>query len=226
MRPRRPRSAMLARRAGALMAVLFLFGCLSPRKLQFTPPSVLPVIPAHLQATAHPVTIAMPRPVDARSDHDFGWGALSPQLPLPYKISTDDAATWLGNALASGLENAGYEIAPLQDTRAADAGYILKVELTELSCGNSGLLNYRSVVGATVELDRHHQEILKKSYRGEYIGPFRAPPDELLAAMSEFTNIAAEKLLEQAVPEIASAIVQSNTETQRLTSSGTNATQP
>ena len=215
-------------RLALLLTMAFLSACASPRNLEFRPLTVLPVLPVKLQAPPHFEPIGIARPIDSRTDKEFCCGVdLNPAAPIlsvHYKMLTPDAAIWVGNAVASGLENGGYEIVPVQDAKAANTDYVITIDVTEVGL-HQGFPVGTYVVGVAIELNRRGTQLLKRHYQLTHRASMTGNSLDSQSNAANAFNRVLEELLPVIVTDLATEIVSSSAETHRLTKADEHATQ-
>ena len=195
-----------------MLSVAGAISACAERNFELKPPGMLPVLSPELQAPRDARPVSMARPIDAVTKRRLGWGSDTPGFPLVLHrlVLGDDGGPWVGNALANGLENAGYEVVAVKDLKSADTPYAITVEVTRVAFG-TGIFNSRVVVGATVGLYKAGKQVFVRQYLGQYKGRMVTDirdPEAVRSSQADFLNLALENFLEQAVPDLAAGMAQ------------------
>lgn len=129
--------ARIYRRILGSIAAIVMSSCFSQTKSVDLPPAtILPIAPADREAAQNAQAVSFVRPRDTRKEQVLSGAVEASLFPILINqkfVAENDPATWAGNGLVEGLENAGYKVRRVDSIQAADTPVVIAAELTQLS---------------------------------------------------------------------------------------------
>jgi hypothetical protein len=192
------------------LAILLMTGCsiLNPKHpVELAPAQLIPIPTANVQAPKNALPVAMTRPRDLRSGQEVNRIydiSLFPIVITHSFLTEGDAGVWVGNGLSSGLENAGYRIEHVEKAADAKTPVVVSLDVTSLEAKMAShwfIAGCTGAIAATITIAKSGQPVFDRAYdaQAEESGPC---PTSASAALTK----ALEKMLEQAVPQVAASL--------------------
>jgi len=206
-----------------IVGAIVLQGCgaFSSYKIDLPVPAEMPAAPV----VGHGIAITVVRPVDARSGSGYigrdveaepnalGGGS---HIEVAYASAKGNIPVWIGNAFASGLENAGFRVDKAASLSAAATPLALTLTVKEVwvdvgMSSTSLLLGRvaRARISITAELYNGSTRFMKRVYGGRFEEDVAFKTTDTV--YTDVLEGALKNMLSKAIPDLAGVITRQTT---------------